>query len=494
MDSTDQQTYPLRGDALSVHPAFLAFVEQELLPAAGLEAEPFWRGLEALLADLAPRNRELLARRAQLQEQIDAWHRERSGEPWDHDAYTGLLEEIGYLAKAGAPFRISTENVDAEIAGIAGPQLVVPVSNARFALNAANARWGSLYDALYGSDVIDEQEGREPGRGYNPVRGAAVIAHAARFLDQAIPLATGSHADVISYELDTTGAQAALVASLPGGALTRLADPGQFKAYAADGKRQDLLFRHHGLHIELRIDPSHPVGRDAPAHVSDVVLEAALTTIQDCEDSVAAVDAEDKVGVYRNWLGLMRGTLEARFRKGGETRTRTLAADRVYTSVGGGQCTLPGRSLMLVRNTGLLMTTDAVRDGAGAEVFEGLLDAVVTAACAMANARQQQFLPNSRHGSIYIVKPKLHGPDEAAFTNRLFDRVEDLLGLQRNTVKVGIMDEERRTTVNLAECIRAVRERLVFINTGFLDRTGDEIHTSMHAGPVMPKGRIKDQP
>jgi malate synthase len=363
--------------------------------------------------------------------------------------------------------------VDPEIAEIAGPQLVVPVSNARFALNAANARWGSLYDALYGTDVISNDGGKEAGATYNPARGAAVIAYAAEFLDRAIPLPSGSHADAND-------------------SAWRAAE--KFVGFAREGDRCSYLFCNNGLHIEVQTDPNHPIGRDAPGNVSDVVLESALTTIQDCEDSVAAVDAEDKVGVYRNWLGLMQGTLEANFDKGGRSMTRQLNADRDYEAPGGGELTLTGRSLMLVRNVGHLMQTDAVINAQGKEVFEGLLDAVVTSACAMANAQQTERMPNSRSNSVYIVKPKMHGPDECAFTNLLFGRVEDMLGLERNTLKVGVMDEERRTTVNLQECIRAVQERLVFINTGFLDRTGDEIHTSMQAGPVLPKEAIKAQP
>jgi len=491
---TDSESYRDRGDALAVHPEFLDFVERELLPAAGLDAESFWPGLASLLTDLGPRNRELLDKRDRLQAQIDDWHRANAGQPWDHAAYVGFLKDIAYLEETGEPFTISTRDVDPEIAEVAGPQLVVPVSNARFALNAANARWGSLYDALYGTDVIDERDGRERGSGYNPDRGVAVIAYVATFLDRAIPLAQGSHAGVSAYEVVNTGERAELRVRLGSGAETGLAEPDQFKAYSIHGRRSELLFCQHGLHIELRIDPEHPVGRNARAHVCDVVLEAALTTIQDCEDSVAAVDAGDKVGVYRNWLGLMRGDLEAGFDKGGRAMTRTLAPDRSYTAVDGGSCVLPGRSLMLVRNVGLLMTTDAVLDREGNEVFEGLLDAVVTTACAMANAGQERCLPNSRSHSVYIVKPKLHGPEEAAFTQTLFARVEALLGLETNTIKIGIMDEERRTTVNLQECIRAVRERLVFINTGFLDRTGDEIHTSMQGGAVLPKESIKVQP
>ncbi len=458
---------------LKVHPSFRAFVEEELLPAIDIEPARFWRELETLIDDLTPRNIELLERRDELQRRIDDWHRSRGDEPLDHDAYTAFLKGIGYLVEAGAPFSISTEGVDPEIAAVAGPQLVVPVSNARFALNAANARWGSLYDALYGTDVIDNADGKHPGHDYNPARGAAVIACAAGFLDRVIPLKSGSHADPSE---------------------ARYREASAFVGESANGTMRAFLFENNGLHIEIQVNPEHPIGRDAPGHVSDVVLESATTTIQDCEDSVAAVDAEDKVRVYSNWLGLMNGTLEASFEKGGRTVTRALNPDRRYTTPDGEELVLSGRSLMLVRNVGHLMRTDAVVDAGGNEVFEGILDAVVTSACAMVNASATGRLPNSREGSVYIVKPKMHGPDEAAFTNTLFGRVEDMLGLEHNTLKVGVMDEERRTTVNLTECIRAVRERLVFINTGFLDRTGDEIHTSMQAGAALPKEAIKAEP
>ena len=479
---------------LNVDSAFQHFVEEELLPTIQVDKEHFWRGLEALIADLTPSNRALLAKRDRFQARIDAWHKSQGTGPFDHDAYVAFLREIGYLRDPGPRFRIATEGVDAEIATVAGPQLVVPVSNARFALNAANARWGSLYDALYGTDVIPESDGQERGTSYNPARGAAVIRYAAAFLDRAIPLESGSHADIAGYALQQDGKRTRCVANLTGGGSSGFRDPECFVGFIENGKRCDYLFRNNGLHVEIQTNPEHPVGKEAAGNVSDVVLESAVTTIQDCEDSVAAVDAADKVGVYRNWLGLMLGTLEASFAKGGREMTRQLSADRRYTAADGSELVLPGRSLMLVRNVGHLMTTDAVLDGDGHEVFEGLLDAVITTACAMANATQTERLPNSRSHSVYIVKPKMHGPEEAAFTNTLFGRVEDLFGLERNTLKVGVMDEERRTTVNLHECIRAVKNRLVFINTGFLDRTGDEIHTSMHAGPVLPKETIKAQP
>ena len=459
--------------SLQVDPGFHTFVEEELLPATGLHAGEFWAGLESIIDDLSPINRELLAKRDALQSQLDEWHKANSGTPLKHDEYVAFLRELGYLNDAGESFQISTAGVDAEIASIAGPQLVVPVSNARFALNAANARWGSLYDALYGTDVIAEDNGRERGGAYNPTRGAAVIAYAAEFLDRAIPLQSGSHAE---------------------GGDSAFRDAASFVGYSESGTRKSFLFRNNNLHIEIQTDPEHVIGRDAPGNVSDVVLESAITTIQDCEDSVAAVDAEDKVSVYRNWLGLMQGTLDAKFAKGGATLSRQLNSDRSYRAVDGSDLTLSGRSLMLVRNVGHLMQTDAVIDHNGDEVFEGILDAVITSACSIANTRQTERMPNSISGSVYIVKPKMHGPEEVAFTDKLFGRVEDLLGLAKNTLKVGVMDEERRTTVNLQECIRAVSERLVFINTGFLDRTGDEIHTSMHAGAVLPKETIKAQP
>jgi malate synthase len=458
---------------LSVERGFRAFIEHEVLPAIGLDADGFWQGLESLVEDLTPTNRELLRLRDAMQQRIDDWHGLHADGPIEHDEYVAFLRDIGYLLEPGEPFEITTAGVDAEIAEVAGPQLVVPVSNARFALNAANARWGSLYDALYGTDVIDGRDGKEAGASYNPKRGDAVIAYAAEFLDRVIPLTSASHAE-------------------PNEAAYRQA--AAFLGEARDGDKCSYLFRNNGLHIEIQVNPEHPIGSDAPGHVSDVVLESAITTIQDCEDSVAAVDAEDKVNVYRNWLGLMDGTLEASFDKGGRVMTRMLNADRKYVTPAGQELLLSGRSLMLVRNVGHLMQTDAVLDREGQEVFEGMLDAVVTSACAMADTKQTERLPNSRSNSVSIVKPKKHGPDEVAFTNTLFSRVEDRLGLERNTLKVGVMDEERRTTVNLQECIRAVKERLVFINTGFLDRTGDEIHTSMQAGPVLPKETIKTQP
>jgi malate synthase len=480
--------------ALTVQPVLREFAERELLPLLGIDSGVFWRGVQQLIEELTPENRRLLAVRRALQRNINEYHERHTAQNWDAAAYRAFLTSIGYLEPAGEPFEIDTANVDPEIGQIAGPQLVVPVSNARFALNAANARWGSLYDALYGTDVIPAGDGLEPGMSYNPRRGAAVIARSAEFLDQAFPLATGSHGDATEYRLEPAGQGTSLRVCLRGGASTALRMPEQYAGHSGDGERRTILLRNHGLHAEIRIDPRHPVGRDSPAGVADIVLESAVTTIQDCEDSVAAVDAADKASVYRSWLGLMRGTLEATFEKGGRVMTRSLEPDRSYTAADGSRLELPGRSLMLVRNVGHLMTTDAVLDAAGEEVFEGMLDAIMTVACGLVDVRGLGRFRNSRSGSIYIVKPKMHGSAEAAFADRLFGRVEDLFGLERHTLKIGVMDEERRTTVNLPECIRAVRHRLVFINTGFLDRTGDEIHTSMAAGPMLPKETIKQQP
>ena len=479
---------------LSADPIFYQFVESELLPRIGMGSDEFWSGLARIVGDLTPVNRALLARRDELQAKIDAWHREHPGRDYNHSEYVEFLTRIGYLREPGEPFQIETRNVDPEIASVAGPQLVVPVSNARFAINAANARWGSLYDALYGTDVIPADEGREPGDTYNPLRGKAVIEYATAFLDRTLPLDHASHAEVDHYAVERSEGAYRFVVNLVGGQRVGLTDPGRFRGFSASGDRAAYLFEHHGLHIEILTDPRHPVGKTAAGNVADVILESALTTIQDCEDSVAAVDAEDKVGVYRNWLGLMSGELSADFQKAGKRMTRTLEADRHYTAPDGGEVVLSGRSLMLVRNVGHLMTNDAVLDANGDEIYEGILDAVITTACALANHRQADRLPNSRFGSVYIVKPKMHGPDEVRFTNTLFKRVEDLFGIDEFTLKVGVMDEERRTTANLHECIHAVKDRLVFINTGFLDRTGDEIHTSMQAGPVLPKETIKLEP
>lgn len=470
---------------LRVADELVALIEQEMIPGTGVDAASFWRHYAEIISDLAPLNRALLARRDDLQAQIDSWHLAHRGVAIDPKAYRAFLAEIGYLVPSAGPVEIEVRNVDPEIASLAGPQLVVPVSNARFALNAANARWGSLYDAFYGTDALPGTA--KPG-GYDAERGAAVVAHVAGILDQILPLETGRHGDIRQLEV----VDQRLVVTLGDGTATQLADPAGFVGHQQGGGRWTYLFRHHGLHVELHVDRDHPVGRASAAGISDVVVEAALTTIQDCEDSVAAVDAADKVHVYRNWLGLMRGDLSETFEKSGRSLTRKLAADRSYLGVDGNSVTLPGRSVMLVRNVGHLMTTDAVLDPAGGETPEGIMDALVTSLAAMHDLRRTSGPRNSRAGSIYIVKPKMHGPDEVGFANTLFDRVEDALGLIRHTIKIGVMDEERRTSVNLAECIRAVRHRLVFINTGFLDRTGDEIHTSMQAGPVIPKSDIKD--
>jgi len=479
---------------LHVEPAFCEFVEEELLPAIYFDTDDFWAGLENIIDNLTPLNRKLLGKRDELQLQIDQWHNERQSEEKGREDYIAFLKEIGYLQEEGAPFEISTKDVDPEIASVAGPQLVVPLSNARFALNAANARWGSLYDALYGSDVIAESDGLQRGNSYNPKRGDAVIGYAAQFLDRALPLTNASHSDVTKYRVETVWRKAECIATLNDGSEARLRNSWQFIAYSEREAKRSLLFRNNGLHIEIQIDPKHPVGRVAAANVSDIILEAAVTTIQDCEDSVAAVDASDKVNVYRNWLELMQGTLQAYFSKDGKLQHRGLNPDRKFTGRDGSVVTLPGRSLMLVRNVGHLMTTNAVIDRNGDEIFEGILDAVITTACALCDIRSENSLSNSREGSIYIVKPKMHGPQEVQFTVALLARVEDMFGLEPNTIKVGVMDEERRTTINLKECIRVVRKRLAFINTGFLDRTGDEIHTSMHAGPMLPKEKIKQQP
>ncbi|MBT5861350.1 MAG: malate synthase G [Gammaproteobacteria bacterium] len=478
---------------LSINPIFADFVETELLPAIGFEYAMFWSGVESIINDLTPKNHELLKIRDELQDKIDDWHKARQGSDWDHDEYVAFLKDISYLEPSDTFVKIETMNVDAELASVAGPQLVVPVSNARFAINAANARWGSLYDALYGTDVIAEDEGRGSTGAYNARRGAAVIRYATEFLDKTLPLAGASHGDVNAYGIDHGEDGVRFVASHANGETLNLKSPEQFVGFKESESRMQFLFRNNGLHIELLINPDHPIGKDATANLADVVLESALTVIQDCEDSVTAVDAADKVSVYRNWLGLMRGDLTASFMKGGKEVTRALAKDRVYTSFNNEELVLSGRSLLLIRNVGHLMSNDAILDAAGDEVFEGILDAIVTVASALTDRRRDGLQPNSCTGSIYIVKPKMHGPAEVAYTDILFSRVEQLFDLEENTIKVGIMDEERRTTVNLPLCIKAAKGRVVFINTGFLDRTGDEIHTSMQAGMVLPKEAIKER-
>ena len=450
---------------LKIADGFVRFIEDDVLPGTGVNAESFWAGVADIFGRFAPENRKLLAKRDTLQAQIDNWHIAQAGKPIDMTAYQAFLREIGYLVPEPAPFTIGSTRVDAEVATMAGPQLVVPILNARFLLNAANARWGSLYDALYGTDAIP---GAAAGKGYDAQRGAQVIAWAKAFLDKAVPLASGS------WTAWTGGDP-------------KLADPSQLVGRAGD----KLLLKHNGLHIELVIDRAHAIGRDDPAGLADVVLESALTAICDLEDSVAAVDAEDKIAAYANWLGLMKGDLEASFDKGGKTITRALDADRDYIAPDGSTLTLPGRSLLFVRNVGHLMTTPAVLLADGGEAPEGILDGIVTSLIAMHDLNGKGRFRNSREGSVYIVKPKMHGPEEAGFTNRLFDAIEDLLGLDRHTVKVGVMDEERRTSANLAACIEAVKDRIVFINTGFLDRTGDEMHTSMRAGAMIRKGDMK---
>ena len=463
------------------------FVTGEALPGTGVDAAAFWTGFDALVREFAPRNARLLQKRDQLQAQIDQWHRDHRGADFDRKAYREHLERIGYLGAAPVAFALQTQNVDDEIATIAGPQLVVPVDNARYALNAANARWGSLYDALYGTDVIPEDDGCMRAGGYNARRGARVITYVRSFLDEHFPLSAGSHTDACGYTVSASG----LEVTLADGAKTTLRTSNAFVGFQGDRASPNaVLLTHHGLHVEIQIDRSHRIGAHDAAGISDVVLESAVTTIEDCEDSVAAVDAADKVRVYRNWLGLMRGTLSAEFDKGGKKMVRHLNEDRTYQTLTGMARVLPGRSLMLVRNVGHFMMSDAITLD-GKEIPETLIDAVITSLIALHDLKPTGKLRNSRRGSVYIVKPKMHGPEEVAYADELFGRVETLLGITRDTLKIGIMDEERRTTLNLQQCIQAAQRRVVFINTGFLDRTGDEIHTSMEAGAVMRKNDMK---
>jgi len=481
-----------------IHPGFCHFINEEVLPLHAIEPTTFWRDLEQLVADLSPINRQLLATRNEMQRQIDQWHLAQKGQPLDRQKYEAFLREIGYLVEEGDDFTITTENVDAEIASLAGPQLVVPVKNARFALNAANARWGSLYDAFYGTDVIAKTAGLETnnGKGYNPARGEQVIAKAKDFLDDVFPLESGSHKDVSSYVVYYHH----LLAFFEDGSQVGLKQPCQL--VAVNGQRSEpeaILLKNNGLHVEIQFDRNGKNGAKDKANINDIVIESALSTIIDCEDSVAAVDAEDKIDVYRNWLGLMQGTLEANFEKNGHTQTRRMNPDRIFTDLDNQEYRLHGRSLLLVRNVGHLMECDLMQDELGNFVPEGIMDAVVTSLIGVLDLQRtegihQSRMCNSRTGSIYIVKPKMHGPDEVAFSCELFSRVEQMLGLPENTIKIGIMDEERRTTLNLKECIRQAKSRVFFINTGFLDRTGDEIHTSMQAGAFLPKDQIKTQP
>ncbi|MES2662059.1 MAG: malate synthase G [Pseudomonadota bacterium] len=469
----------------------IADLVAEVAPQVGVDVQKFWQGLETALADLMPKNKALLQRREDLQTQLDEWYRAHQGQAIDLTAYKKFLQEIGYLLPEPKDFSVTTSNVDPEIATLAGPQLVVPVMNARYALNAANARWGSLYDAFYGTDVIAEQGGAERGQSYNPVRGAKVVARAAQFLDDMFPLTAGGHAGATAYRVVTKDGRATLVVEC-GNQQSTLQYPEQFIGYRGDENPTAILLKRNGLHIEIQIDAKSVIGKEHPAGVKDVLMESAITTIQDCEDSVAAVDAEDKALVYRNWLGLMNGQLSEKFLKNGQQMTRTLNPDREYQGAHGKAVVLSGRSLLLVRNVGHLMTNNAIVFQ-GDEIPEGILDGFITSLIAMHDLQRKEGPRNSRAGSVYIVKPKMHGPEEVAFAVEIFNRVEHVLGLAKNTLKIGIMDEERRTTVNLKACIEAAKERVIFINTGFLDRTGDEIHTSMEAGPFVRKSMMKAQ-
>ena len=467
------------------------FLTDELLPGLDISPDAFWESFERVLDEFGPRNKELLAKRTEIQKTIDNWHISKKGSPHNHDEYVNFLKEIGYLLEEGDDFEITTQNVDEEIALVAGAQLVVPIMNARFSLNATNARWGSLYDALYGTDMISEEEGAEKSGPYNPVRGNKVIEFSKNFLDESVPLSSGKYADVTGFKIN----KGSLEISTSDQSFTELKDESQFIGFTGDSDNpSSILFKNNNLHIEIEIDPEDSIGKDDPANIKDVCVESAVTAIQDLEDSVAAVDAEDKSLGYRNWLGLMKGDLKESFFKGGEEMTRTLNEDRNYSDKNGQEITLPGRSVLLVRNVGHLMTNPAILDASNDEVPEGIMDAMFTICIGKHDLLKEGKQSNSRTGSIYIVKPKMHGPEEVKFTCDLFSKVEQELGLDPLTVKVGIMDEERRTTVNLKECIREASDRVIFINTGFLDRTGDEIHTSMEAGPVVPKAEMKQQP
>jgi malate synthase len=480
----------IHAGGLSVAAVLHDFVTDEALPGTGLPADRFWEGFGALIAAFSPRNRALLEKRDALQAQIDAWHLQNKGQPHSTAKYKAFLREIGYLVADPPLFSVATDHVDEEIAHIAGPQLVVPVMNARYALNAANARWGSLYDALYGTDAIADDNGAARGAGFNKIRAAHVVARAKAFLDDSFPLKTGSYTEATGFRLQ----DGELMVSLPD-AESRLQTPAQFAGYNGDAANPSaILLKNHNLHVEIVIDPGHPIGRDDAAGIADIILESAISSIMDCEDSIAAVDAEDKVEVYRNWLGLMQATLEAPVEKAGKTTMRKLNPDRSYKTPDGGTLTLPGRALMLIRNVGHHMLTDAILDANGDEIPETIMDAVITSLIAMHDLNSGRDIKNSRRGSVYIVKPKLHGPEEVAFANELFGAVEELLGLAPTTLKMGIMDEERRTSANLKACIAAAQHRVAFINTGFLDRTGDEIHTSLEAGPVIRKAEIKNTP
>ncbi|MFT5757109.1 MAG: malate synthase [Alteromonadaceae bacterium] len=491
---TNKLSYPMNECVIKhgykVAESLYYLVEHEVLPGTGIDAEDFWLSLANIFDEFTPKNEALLAIRQNIQEKIDRWHLDPVNQNFEQQKYQDFLTEIGYLVKEKGDFSISTSYVDEEVANVAGPQLVVPLMNARFALNATNARWGSLYDALYGTDVIDERNGAEVTKYYNPIRGERVQAYARQFLDDVLPLNHGSHVEVISYQV----ANGKLVVTLQNGQQVNLVHQEKFVAFKGDDKNPSaILFKNNGLHVEIKIDPSMAVAKADQASIADIILESALSTIQDCEDSIAAVDAVDKTAVYRNWLGLMKGDLSETLQKNGVSITRELNPDRTYKTPDNEKLTLPGRSLLFIRNVGHLMTNNAILTRDNKEVPEGILDGLITTLISLHDLKGNSKFKNSRQGSIYIVKPKMHGPDEVAFSHELFTRIETCLGLAPNTIKMGIMDEERRTSVNLKECIRAAKDRLAFINTGFLDRTGDEIHTSMQAGPMARKGLMKDE-